>query len=79
MILDKRIITVIEEGLYKELEDLRSASTGDQADFYFNYLKIMNEIAKANKCKRDQLELFLFQYGNNLKSTVASRYNSWDL
>jgi len=79
LILDSRIVQVLQNGLYEELLSLREKSTYNQAEYYVNYLKEILRISEAEGYKPDQLELFLFQYGNNLKSTVTSRYNSWDL
>lgn len=79
LILDSRIIEVLQKGVYEELIGLRQKSTFNKARYYVDYLAEMHRIAEANAYCVDQLELFLFQYGNNLKTTVASRSNSWDL
>jgi len=73
MILDSRIIEVLQNGLYEELLSLRKKSTYNQSEYYIDYLAEIRRISTAEGYKPDQLELFLFQYGNNLKSTVASR------
>jgi hypothetical protein len=79
MILDSRIIEVLQNGLYEELLSLRKKSTYNQSAYYIEYLAEITKISQAEGYKPDQLELFLFQYGNNLKSTVASRCYSGEL
>ena len=68
LIFDKRIIEVLNKKRYKELIELSGISEYNKNDRYCHYLKVMHENSEALSVKPDQLELFLFQFGNNLKS-----------
>ena len=68
MILDSRIMDVLKVGTYLELTALRKISEHNKNEYYVEYLKEMDKIAKAESYKPDQLEFFLFHFGKNLKS-----------
>ncbi len=67
LILDRRIINVLQSGKFSELVSLQPINEFNKDKYYLNYLKIMAEIAKANGYAVDQLELFIFMFGNSLK------------
>jgi len=58
---------VINEGLFSELSALAKITEFNKRAKYIEYLGEMEELAKAGSFKSDQLELFLFQFGKNLK------------
>lgn len=68
LILDKRIIEVINKRLYNELSAFKKINEYNKLDSYTEYLKEMDKISKAESYKPDQLEFFLFHFGKNLKS-----------
>lgn len=67
LILDSRIIEVLQSGKFRELDTLKKISEFNKDKYYSNYLKLMAEIAEANGYAIDKLELFLFMFGNILK------------
>lgn len=67
LILDSRIINVLQSGKFIEMVSLQQISDFNKGKYYPNYLKQMAEIARANGYSVDQLELFLFMFGNSLK------------
>ena len=68
IILDSRIIKVLQTDNFKELSTLNKITETNKDKYYINYLQVMGAVANANNCSVDQLELFLFMFGNNLKS-----------
>lgn len=67
LIFDSRIIEVLQSGKFQELDTLKKITELNKNKFYLNYLKLMAEIADKNGYSVDQLELFLFMFGNSLK------------
>jgi hypothetical protein len=67
LILDSRIITVLNTGIFQELKELRSISEYNKDRVYLKYLEMIRKISSKENYHEDQLELFLFQFGNNLK------------
>lgn len=72
LILDQRIIDVIQEKTFIEFSALAEISTYNKTKLYTHYLAKMEEIANAENYSIDQLEFFLFQFGKNLKVTGAN-------
>lgn len=68
LILDRRIIKVFENELFDELKQLSKINDFNKVNEYASYLEIMQNTALLNDYKADQLEFFLFHFGNNLKS-----------
>jgi hypothetical protein len=58
---------VLQGGKFQELDTLKKITEFNKDKYYPDYLKLMTEIAKANGYAVDQLELFLFMFGNTLK------------
>lgn len=71
-IFDKRIIEVCNAQMFSELLVLTKITERNKYDKYYQYLCLIRDIANANQFKPDQLELFLFQFGNNLKPVNVS-------
>lgn len=71
LILDQRIVDVLNEGIFLELLASEFKTSSANKINYIKYLKKMEMLAKAEGYKTDQLELFLFQFGKNFKPTVA--------
>lgn len=72
LILDSRIIDVINSRFFPELIDLHEITAQNKTKKYLAYL-MMEELSKSYKFKTDQLELFLFLFGNNLKPHQEDR------
>jgi hypothetical protein len=71
LILDSRIIEVLNAGTFIELEVKEAISEWNKARYYIEYLRLMDGVARKNEYSVDQLELFLFQFGRNLKPANA--------
>jgi len=67
LILDSRIIDVLNANCFDELKIDSEIKDHNKAGRYIEYLKIMDKAAKKYKYTVDQLELFLFMFGRNLK------------
>jgi hypothetical protein len=74
LILDRRIIEILNEKHFEELTVLSDIKENNKAAKYFLYLNIIHEQANLLGCKPDQLELFLFMFGRHLKSSVKFEY-----
>lgn len=72
LIFDRRIIEVCNEQAFSELLGLVQITDFNKCNKYHQFLEIIHNIAKANRYKPDQLELFLFQFGNSLKPVNVS-------
>lgn len=67
LILDSRIIDVINGNKYSELNVLGKYSEFNKSKKYLDYLRVMKEVADNSTFSVDQLELFLFVFGKNLQ------------
>lgn len=67
LILDERIMRVFQNQLFKEFEELKQISRVNAYSKYIDYLKVMHLIAMQLDVAPDNLEMFLFTFGNNLK------------
>ncbi len=68
LIMDARIISVLSNGRFAELNSLAGIREHNKEEFYSEYLKLCTQLSKTNGYKQDQLELFLFIFGNNLNN-----------
>lgn len=68
LILDSRIIEVLQNELFDELKPLSKINEFNKMRKYAEYLDRMQNIAKQNGYKPDQLEFFLFHFGKILKA-----------
>jgi thermostable 8-oxoguanine DNA glycosylase len=71
LILDSRIIEVLNTKTFDELALEGTIKEWNKEDHYLGYLKLMADVARKNEYSVDQLELFLFQFGRNLKTAHA--------
>lgn len=67
LILDDRLLRVFQNGEFKEFEKLKNLKRTNAMSFYLYYLEIMHETAKEIGVSPENLEMFLFTFGNNLK------------
>lgn len=72
LILDNRIIEVLnDKNLFTELSSVvekENINEYNKVRKYVSYLKVLEEVSIVNNYKPDQLELFLFLMGRNLKA-----------
>ncbi|SDW41387.1 hypothetical protein SAMN05444410_102243 [Hydrobacter penzbergensis] len=68
LIFDTRIIGVLNNNQFTEFNSLVNIREHNKERFYPDYLKICAELSAKHGYKPDQLELFLFLFGNNLKN-----------
>lgn len=67
LILNLEIINVIELNRFIEFLSLTGIKYTKAIDRYVEFLKIIHQLAKDINVLPDQIELFLFMFGNNLK------------
>lgn len=67
LILDKRIVSVLNKGLFSEFSELKDISYINAPVKYPEYLKSMDTVAKELSVPHGSLEMFLFGFGLNLK------------
>jgi hypothetical protein len=66
VILDLQIIGVINSGRFEELETLKGIRYDNGIKKYADYLYVIDKLAKELEVEPDQLEYFLFTFGNQL-------------
>jgi hypothetical protein len=65
LILDDRIIKLLQAGVWSELEGLKEINRDKASEMYLDYLKTMTEIAGKMGVQPAQLEFFLFSLGDS--------------
>jgi hypothetical protein len=70
LIMDARIIDVLSKGSFTELGTLSGIREHNKVRYYTEYLTLCTRLSKNYGYKPDQLELFLFMFGNNLKKSL---------
>lgn len=69
LILDERLIRVFKNRGFKEFEPLSEISQYNSVKMYGAYLQIMSDFSEQYKVSGEQIEQFLFIFGNHLKTT----------
>ena len=67
LILDERLIRVFKNNVFEEFDSLAKISQYNCVKLYNAYLHIMSELSKQYKVSGEQIEQFLFIFGNHLK------------
>lgn len=67
LILDERIIRIFKSQKFEEFNSFNRISIENGYRYYLNYIQRIHELALQMQVKEDQIELFLFTFGNNLK------------
>lgn len=67
LILDERIIRIFKSQKFEEFNSFNRISIENGYRYYLNYIQRIHELATQMQLKEDQIELFLFTFGNNLK------------
>ncbi len=72
LILDLRVISALNSGKYRDpgIEQFKPLKYENALLHFSDYLIFINELAKDLQAKPDQVEMFLFEYGRNLKGMV---------
>jgi hypothetical protein len=70
LILDRRIIKVLNNNTFQEFDQLSTIRYDSAKERYLDYLYMM-ENTSYTRYAPDQLEMFLFQFGNNLKHPIG--------
>ena len=72
LIMDQRVISAINSNKFCDngIEKFKKLRYDNAVDNYVEYLSFSHEIADQLHVKPDQVEMFLFEYGQNLKGMV---------
>jgi len=76
LIMDARIIRVLNNAQFTELCSFSSITEQNGKHHYADYLKTCTQLSKKYGYKPDQLELFLFMFGNNLKNSCRGKQSA---
>jgi hypothetical protein len=68
LILDQRIIEVVQQNLFEELASLRRLTSANASRLYPKYLECMDDAASRLFLPPEKLEFFLFEFGLHLKA-----------
>lgn len=67
LVLDQRLIDVFNSKFYDEFNSLGKITYANKEKIYLPYLNLTNKISKDLNTKGENIEQFLFIFGNNLK------------
>jgi hypothetical protein len=67
LILDSRLIDVFSKSIFEEFKKIRDIKYNNANNFYQEYLIIMNNLSIEFEVSEENIELFLFMFGSNLK------------
>lgn len=73
LILDLRLIDVFRKGIFREFTELKNIRYDNAPDRYPQYLKAMNTAAINYGLNHENIEMFLFEFGANLKIRSSQR------
>ena len=68
LILDQRILEVVQQNLFEELASLRRLTSANASRLYPKYLECMGQAASRLALPPEKLEFFLFEFGLHLKA-----------
>ena len=71
LILDERIVRIIFDKRFEELQVLGDKSRYNPQDWYPEYLQCINEVASSMNVSPESIEFFLFEFGLNLKMSTT--------
>jgi hypothetical protein len=67
IILDKRLMDVFNKGIFFEYQSINKIRPDNAHNKYINYLEVTHELALLMNTNEENIEQFLFIFGNNLK------------
>ncbi len=72
LILDRRVINALNSGRFEDygIETFLNLRYENAVENYGNYLNFMNYLAYQMKTEPDKIEMFLFEFGMNLKELI---------
>ena len=70
LILDQRLIDVFASKFYSDFKILEGISDYNKEKNYLNYLETMNKLSQELNTQGENIEQFLFVFGNNLKHSI---------
>ena len=72
LILDQRVISALTSGKYSDtgIEEFQNLKYENAIDYYLKYLTFSHQLADQLQAEPDQVEMFFFEYGRNLKGMV---------
>jgi hypothetical protein len=80
LILDLRVISALKSGRFEDLgiEKFKNMKYENAVKNYENYLKFMHSLAEELQTDSDRVEMFLFEFGLNLKELTGEE-GDWNL
>jgi hypothetical protein len=80
LILDQRLIDVFSSKTYSDFNQISGIRYVNAEKKYLNFLQLTNEISKRFKTEGENIEQFLFIFGNNLKTNMTAEKisNMWN-
>src|ERR1700722_8062558 len=73
LILDQRIIEVVQQNSFEELACLRRLNSTNASRLYLKYLECMDDAASRLSLPPERVEFFLFEFGLHLKAREDPR------
>ncbi|MEI6137931.1 MAG: hypothetical protein WCP85_01620 [Mariniphaga sp.] len=80
LIFDQKVLNALNNGKYRDfaIEKFKNIKSNNSVFDYLDYLSFMQSLANKMNVLPDQLELFLFEFGSNLKQPKGEE-GDWDL
>ncbi|MCA0230243.1 MAG: hypothetical protein LCH91_07240 [Bacteroidetes bacterium] len=69
LILDQRLITVFANKVYSNFQQLSNIRYDNAEKKYLDFIQLARQVASNIETDGENIELFLFTFGNNLKTT----------
>lgn len=66
VILDRRIIDILNKGIFEELHSIKSIRYPTSIKNYIEYLKAINVFSKKHQIDSEKVEMFIFIFGKHL-------------
>ncbi|MEP5254314.1 MAG: hypothetical protein ABJQ39_04570 [Winogradskyella arenosi] len=78
VILDERIIRALKRESFEEFEHLKKINHSNAQRLYPEYLKTVDKLSKSMNVLPDQIEMFLFTFGNTLSELKGEECYDYD-
>lgn len=69
VILDRQIIETIRISEFEELDTLKNIKYENAIKYYPDYIRIIDQLTRELDASHDQIEMFLFMFGRNIRDT----------
>jgi len=80
LILDTKIVRVLQQGVFAELNPLRELTDSNKDDRYPTYLSCIHKISNELRVPAENIELFLYIFGSDLKDIAQNiRLRAYEL